>query len=93
LTKYDETIGGQVAVKFNFWQRRKQTMHDDASLTEKEKERTSLVAEAAGIVRAAAARGRGLTVNEDSQVLALMTRVRVLDQEIIHLTRHPGGRA
>ena len=72
---------------------REQTMNDDGPLSEKEKERAALSEQAAGIVRAASAERRALTADEDSQVLALMTRVRVLEEEIKHLKRHTGGRA
>jgi methyl coenzyme M reductase gamma subunit len=66
-------------------------MNDAAPLTERERERASLFEEAASIVRAASARGRELTTDEDSHVLALMNRVRILEEEIGHLKRHPGG--
>ena len=67
-------------------------MQDDASLTDKEKELACLTEAAASIVRAAEATGSGLTVDEDSKVLALMTRVGALEREINHLKRHPGVR-
>lgn len=63
-------------------------MGGDASLAEKEKERASLLEETGDIVAAASARGRELTADEDSQVLALITSVRVLEAEIGHLKRH-----
>jgi len=63
-------------------------MGGDASLAEKEKERVSLLEEAGDIVAAASARGWELTADEDSQVLALITSVRVLEAEIGHLKRH-----
>jgi hypothetical protein len=68
-------------------------MNDDGPLSEKEKERAVLSEQAAGIVRAASANGMALTADEDSQVLALMVRVRALEEEIKHLKRHAGGRA
>jgi hypothetical protein len=63
-------------------------MEDDTQLPEKEKERAALLDEARVIVRAASARGRDLTADEDSHVLALMNRVRVLAEKISHLKKH-----
>jgi hypothetical protein len=65
-------------------------MKDDAHIGEKQKERSALLEEASRIVAAASARGRGLTADEDSHVLALMSRVRILEEEIHRLTKHRG---
>ena len=67
-------------------------MNDGGALSEKEKERAALSEEAAGIVRMASAKGKALTADEDSRVLALMVRVRALEEEIKHLKRHSGER-
>ena len=44
--------------------------------------------EAARIVAAASTQGRTLTADEDAQVLALMARVRGLEEEIHRLRKH-----
>jgi hypothetical protein len=63
-------------------------MHDDPRIREKERERAALQDEAARIVAAASAQGRTLTAAEDSHVLALMGRVRTLEEEIHRFKKH-----
>ena len=63
-------------------------MHDDPRIRDKESERTALQDEAVRIVAAASAQGRSLTAAEDSHVLALMGRVRALEEEIHRLKKH-----
>jgi len=63
-------------------------MDDTPELEQKERERTALFEEATRIVRAAAARSRVLTVEEDAHVLQIMTRVRSLEEQMRHLKRH-----
>ena len=63
-------------------------MHDDPRIREKENERAALKDEAARIVSAASTEGRTLTADEDAHVLALMARVRALEEEIHRLTKH-----
>jgi hypothetical protein len=60
-----------------------------SGLIDKEKERLALLRVASRIVTAESAKGRVLTKTEDSLVLALMNRVRILEEEISHLKRHP----
>lgn len=63
-------------------------MHDDPRIREKESERAALQDEAARIVAAASTEGRTLTAAENVHVLALMPRVRALEEEIHRLTKH-----
>jgi hypothetical protein len=63
-------------------------MDAEASLADKDRKRAALLEEAAGIGAAASATGSELTADEDSRVLALMTRVRVLEGEASYLKRH-----
>jgi len=63
-------------------------MKETSELERNERERTSLLAEATRIVRAAEAESREVTGDEDARVLELMARVRTLDEQIGHLGRH-----
>jgi hypothetical protein len=63
-------------------------MDEDVQISEKEKQRTALQEEATRIVATASAQGRQLTADEDEHVLALMGRVRALEEEIHHLVKH-----
>jgi hypothetical protein len=63
-------------------------MDDDVQIGDKEKQRADLHEEVARIVAAASAQGRQLTTDEDAHVLALMGRVRALDEEIHRLVKH-----
>jgi hypothetical protein len=60
-------------------------------IDEKETQRP-LLEQASRIVAAASAQGREVTKAEDSHVLALMNRVRVLEEEISRLKRHSVAR-
>ena len=62
-------------------------MEDTPEIEPKERERAALFDEATRIVRNAEARSTGLSVEEDSRVLELMTRVRGLEEEIGQLRR------
>lgn len=63
-------------------------MHDDPRIREKESKRAALQEEAARIVAAASTDGRTLTADEDAHVLALMGRVRALEEEIHRFKKH-----
>jgi hypothetical protein len=60
-----------------------------SGLSDKEKERSALLRAAARIVAAESAKGRVLTKTEDTLVLALLNRVRALEEEMIHLKTYP----
>lgn len=53
-----------------------------------EHERSELLEEAARIVQAAGKEGRIVGAEEDAKVLALMARVRSLEEQLGHLRRH-----
>jgi len=63
-------------------------MMDNAQIGAKKKQSADLRAEAARIVATASAQGRQLTADEDAHVLALMGRVRALEEEIRRLEKH-----
>jgi hypothetical protein len=63
---------------------RRIAMHDDPRIRDK----AALQDEAVRIVATASAQGRSLTATEDSYVLALMGRVRALEEEIHRLKKH-----
>jgi hypothetical protein len=67
-------------------------MEDTVELERKVRERTSLFEEATRIVRIAEAQSKVLTVEEDARVLALMARVRRLEEQIGRLKRHEHNR-
>jgi len=52
-----------------------------------ERQRATLLEEAAGIVRAAEVAGRAVSAEEDGRVLALMASVRSLEEQLMHLRR------
>jgi len=52
-----------------------------------ERQRATLLEEAAGIVREAEAAGRPVSAEEDGRVLALMASVRSLEEQLMHLNR------
>lgn len=62
-------------------------MDADDELRAKEAELITLREEAARIVAMASSAGRTLTKEEDSHVLALMSRVRPLEEEIHRSTK------
>jgi hypothetical protein len=63
-------------------------MEDTGELERKIRERASLFEEATRIVRIAEAQSKALTVEEDARVLALMARVRSLEEQIGRMKRH-----
>jgi hypothetical protein len=63
-------------------------MGETSGLEEKERQRSVLLAEAAGIVQAAQDQSRAVALEEDARVLELMERVRTLEEQIRHLKRH-----
>ncbi|HTB12113.1 MAG TPA: hypothetical protein VK752_11100 [Bryobacteraceae bacterium] len=67
-------------------------MEDTGELERKIRERASLFEEATRIVRIAEAQSKALTVEEDARVLALMARVRSLEEQIGRLKRHEHNR-
>jgi len=52
-----------------------------------ERQRATLLEEAAGIVRAAEVARRAVSAEEDGRVLALMASVRSLEEQLMHLKR------
>ena len=68
-------------------------MDIDSEIRKKEAEVAALRDEAARIVAAASMQGRELSKNEDASVLALLSRVRSLEEEIHRLVkRHKADR-
>ncbi|HTS07512.1 MAG TPA: hypothetical protein VMP68_18175 [Candidatus Eisenbacteria bacterium] len=61
---------------------------DDSEIRGKEAELAALRKEAAGIVATASSQGRELTKEEDTHVLALLNRVRLLEEEIHRHGKH-----
>lgn len=69
-------------------------MDNDSEVRKKEAEVAALRDEAARIVGAASTQGRELTKEDDARVLALLSRVRSLEDEIRHLVkRHKAGQS
>jgi hypothetical protein len=62
-------------------------MEGDAEIRRKETALAALREEASRIVAAASSEGRELTQEEDSQVLALMSQARALEDEIHRRTK------
>lgn len=66
-------------------------MDIDSEIRKKEAEVAALRDEAARIVPAASTQGRELTKEDDAHVLALLSRVRSLDDEIHRLVKRLKG--
>ena len=62
-------------------------MEDDSEIRKKEVEVAALRDEAARIVGGASTQGRELTKEDDARVLALLSRVRSLEDEIHRLVK------
>lgn len=62
-------------------------MDNDSEIPKKDAEVAALRDEAARIVGAASTQGRELTKEDDARVLALLTRVRSLEDEIHRLVK------
>ena len=65
-------------------------MEKSLQIDEMVKELAPLRNEAARIVASASAEGRELTEAEDSHVLSLMKRVRILEEDVTRFWRHNG---
>ena len=63
-------------------------MDEEAELRRKEAVLAALREEATGIVATASSQGRELTKEEDTHVLALLNRVRLLEEEIHRRAKH-----
>ena len=63
-------------------------MDHNAEVERVEREREALLQEAGRIVQAAGTEGRIVGGEEDARVLALMARIRSLEEQLGHLRRH-----
>lgn len=63
-------------------------MDHNAEVERVEREREALLQEAGRIVQAAGKEGRIVGGEDDARVLALMARVRSLEEQLGHLRRH-----
>ena len=63
-------------------------MDETAEIARIERERKELLEEAARIVQASEKAGGTVSGEEDARVLALMARVRSLEEQLGHLKRH-----
>ena len=62
-------------------------MQDDAEIRKRQTELTALREKASRIAAAASSQGRELTQDEDSKVLALMSRARAIEDEVHRRTK------